>query len=154
MSIKIMSNVWQSADADGGTLLVLLALADFANDDGECWPSVRTLSKKARLSERQTQYAITDLIDAGVVERDLNAGPHHSNLYRVIGGAISAGVQPAGAQGVQPTAPKPPVLEPSIEPPTKPPIKSSTKTSEENLSNLELRLRKNYVEAQKRVGSR
>ena len=102
-----MSAVWQHAGVEGGSLLVLLALSDFANDDGECWPSVKTLSAKSRLSERQTQYVITNLIDGGLIERDLNAGPRGANLYRIKGGAISAGVQSLGRGGVQPTAPKP-----------------------------------------------
>ncbi len=34
MSIKIMSAVWRYSKAKGSALLVLLAIADFANDQG------------------------------------------------------------------------------------------------------------------------
>lgn len=52
MSIRIMTSVWDDGPDDKGELLVLLALADNANDDGYCWPSISYLSRKCRLSER------------------------------------------------------------------------------------------------------
>lgn len=54
MSISIMSAVWQHAEQSGSALLMLLALADYANDDGVCWPKVGTLAQKTRLSQRQS----------------------------------------------------------------------------------------------------
>ena len=35
MSVKIMTRVWAHSQQKGGELLVMLALADFANDAGE-----------------------------------------------------------------------------------------------------------------------
>jgi hypothetical protein len=35
MSVRVMSAVWDTADVSGAKLLLLLALADNANDDGE-----------------------------------------------------------------------------------------------------------------------
>ena len=32
MSIRVMTTVWENSKATGGELLVMLALADFAND--------------------------------------------------------------------------------------------------------------------------
>ena len=57
MSVIIMARVWKYSKACKGNLLVLHALADFANDQGIAWPSVETLAKKARPKVRQTQYA-------------------------------------------------------------------------------------------------
>src|SRR4029077_18634791 len=36
-------------------LLILLAFADWAHDDGYCWPTISALATKARLSERAVQ---------------------------------------------------------------------------------------------------
>lgn len=61
-----MSRVWplQMGHADK---LVLLALADNANDDGDCWPSVANLSEKTCLSDRAVQHSIRRLTNAGHV---------------------------------------------------------------------------------------
>lgn len=61
--------------------LVLLALADNANDEGDCYPSVATLSSKCSLSERAVQYAITDLVGQGHVSREVRSG--RSTVYKV-----------------------------------------------------------------------
>lgn len=125
MSIRVMTKVWEGAPVSGGKLLILLALADFSNDDGESWPSIATLGTKARLGERQTQNALKELEDEGLLHRRVQAGPHGVNRYIIqtenCGGANTAGVQKSAegvqfpAQGVQPTAPEPSV-EPSVEP--------------------------------------
>jgi len=40
MSIKVMSYVWEASKAKGSELLLLLAIADHAADDGYCWPGI------------------------------------------------------------------------------------------------------------------
>jgi hypothetical protein len=45
-----------------------LALADFANDEGVCWPSQRTLAAKARCSENFVGVALAQMLKDGVVE--------------------------------------------------------------------------------------
>jgi len=54
--------------------LVLLALCDSANDQGECYPSILTLAEKCSLSERAIQSAISGLETDGFVRRELRAG--------------------------------------------------------------------------------
>ena len=88
MSIRIMSAVWEKAPVDGGSLLVLLAMADFANDNGICWPSVPTLALKSRLSERQVQRVLRDLEDAKLIMVDKGTGPHGVNTYKVLVGGV------------------------------------------------------------------
>lgn len=61
--------------------LVLLALADAANDTGRCWPSVPTLMKKTGLSERTVQRSLSELESMGWVSKGLRNG--HSTLYVV-----------------------------------------------------------------------
>lgn len=84
MSIKIMTEVWDHAPVDQGTLLVLLALADSADERSRsCYPGIDGLAAKSRLSERQVQYCIQRLREIGVVVVTRNASPVKTNLYRI-----------------------------------------------------------------------
>jgi hypothetical protein len=83
MSISVMSKVWSSSKASHGSLLVLLAIADFANDEGEAYPSIATLQRKARLSERAAQNAIKELQEIGELSIRAGQGRNGTNLYRV-----------------------------------------------------------------------
>ena len=68
MSIRVMTAVWDSNRYDAGTLLVLLAMADYANDeDNTCHPSIGRLAAKARLSERQVLRIVNRLKEDGVI---------------------------------------------------------------------------------------
>lgn len=116
MSIKVMSLVWKESKLGGSELLCLLAIADFADDNGVAYPSVTTLSEKIRMSKRNTNYILKKLETSGELEIDRNKGRNGCNLFRVktLQGAISAPLQPVsqgGAtgfpQGVQPIAPEP-----------------------------------------------
>lgn len=63
-----MTMVWDSDLYEGGTLLVLLAMADWAADDGtKIFPALKTLAAKARLSPRGAQYALEKLRNDGVI---------------------------------------------------------------------------------------
>ena len=55
MSVKCMSAVWEHSAEKGSALLLLLAIADNANDMGHAWPGTKVLAKKTRLS-RQTVH--------------------------------------------------------------------------------------------------
>lgn len=79
-----MSRVWSHSQQRGGELLVMLALADFANDAGESWPSVPTLAQKARLTERQTQRVLKNLEESGELRRTKsNGGRNRRSHYFV-----------------------------------------------------------------------
>ena len=73
MSIRLMNIAWES-EMSGNDKLVLLALADWANDDGYCWPSIPKLCFKTRASERTVQSIIKRLVDAGHVTRQERPG--------------------------------------------------------------------------------
>ena len=71
-----MADVWP-LDLPASEKLVLLALADAANDDQKCWPSIsgrRPLTKKTSLSERTIQAAIKSLCHKGHLARDERYG--------------------------------------------------------------------------------
>lgn len=84
MSIKLMNLVWEYSGNSGSTLLVLLALADHANDEGICWPAIPRIAKRGRVSERQALRILGDLqasSELQVIER--GGGKGHPNIYRV-----------------------------------------------------------------------
>ncbi len=61
MSIKIMSHVWERSQQKGSRLLLLLAIADHADENGFAWPGIATLAEKIRMSERHTKRLIGEL---------------------------------------------------------------------------------------------
>jgi helix-turn-helix protein len=91
MSIRLMAQVWEDTRVQSqAELLVLLALADHARDDGLCWPSMRTIAKKARIEERSAQRIVRRLIEKGLIELISKGGcieGHNTpNHYRVMVG--------------------------------------------------------------------
>lgn len=68
-------------------MLVLLALADQANDEGVCWPAVSSVARRARLSPRAVQKILARLAAAGhiTITNRLGgrAGKTSTSTYRV-----------------------------------------------------------------------
>ena len=84
MSIKIMSAIWEHSEAKGTELLLLLAIADYANDKGMAWPSITTLARKCRMSRRYTMSLLQKLEAKGAIEIQRRVGIRGNNRYRVI----------------------------------------------------------------------
>lgn len=91
MSIKAMSLVWEDQTVTSrAELLVLLAMADHARDpDFVCYPSIHSLAKKARCSERTVYRIIAKLELLGKLSVKSSAGPKGTNLYRVTPGGVT-----------------------------------------------------------------
>lgn len=83
MSVRVISAVWEHSKAHGSGLLVLLAIADFANDSGAAWPSIETIAKKARTGVRRTQDLLKELVRIGELTVDYQKARFGCNLYRV-----------------------------------------------------------------------
>ena len=83
MSIKIMSRVWEESSCEGSQLLLLLALADHASDDGVCWPGIARLAHKTRKSERYTKTLIQKIEESGELHVARNAGRSNTNMYYI-----------------------------------------------------------------------
>ena len=49
--------------------VLLVCLANYANERGECWPSQRTISQEAELGERATRDWLKKLEEEGFIER-------------------------------------------------------------------------------------
>lgn len=87
MSIKTMAAVWERFPGGGSELLALLALADWSDDDGRCYPSVAAIAKKTRLSKSQAQRVVHGLIDSGVVlveGNEAGGAPGATRRYRIL----------------------------------------------------------------------
>jgi hypothetical protein len=80
MSIRLMAQVWET-DLEPSQKLVMLSLADNANDQGVCWPSVANMVRKTGLSERTVQGVLAQLQELGHVTRQDRPG--RSTIYSV-----------------------------------------------------------------------
>ena len=67
MSVKCSTWAWGLAISNSSRKLVLLALADRANDDGECWLGMASLEAKCSMSRRTVIRALADLEAAGLI---------------------------------------------------------------------------------------
>lgn len=143
MSIKFMAWVWDEGPSDKAEAFLLLALADYSNDEGECWPAVASLAHKCRMSERGIQTVIRRLVDGGWLEIEAGGGRKNCNLYRIKNPAgnaprrkctpqmsaetpqMNAKTPQMSAENPAPAAPEPSrtIKEPLIEPPLSPTAK-------------------------------
>lgn len=84
MSVRTMARVWELSRHKGNDLLMLLAIADFADDDGKAYPSVNTLAEKCRMLGRGANKVLATLRASGELEIRQNEGPKGTNLYRIV----------------------------------------------------------------------
>jgi hypothetical protein len=103
MSVLVMSWVLRNSPEKWGRRLVLLAIADHANDDGtECWASVATLAHKTRMSERQVRTCLRELEQSGAIVETgrTSRGTHNYTVIMVSaeGGEIRPPENLAGAK--------------------------------------------------------
>ena len=83
MSIKVATEVWRGSRHKSGNLLVMLALADHADDQGKAWPGVPSLARKARLSERHTRRCLGELLASGELEILPEPAPSGGKWYQI-----------------------------------------------------------------------
>lgn len=95
VSVRVMTAVWE-LELPHTEKLVLLALADNANDEGDCWPSITTISRKCGMHRATVMRSITELENRRLVVRSGEAGK--TNSYRLHPS------QPATSSAQQPVA--------------------------------------------------
>lgn len=85
MSLLWMQAAW-AGDPPGtpADRLVLMALADEANDDGYCRASMRVVAEKAGVSVRAAQYAVRRLEAEGFLTVERGDGRGHASVFRLI----------------------------------------------------------------------
>lgn len=67
MSIKIMTGVWETSRYEGARLLIHLAMADHAHDDGWFFCSQESLANKARCSVEYVRQTVLKMLSDGVL---------------------------------------------------------------------------------------
>ena len=83
MSVRASTWAWSLEEVMGSEALVLLALADQANDEGFCWPSQQKLAPKARQSVSTLRRSLRSLEKMGLlttITRSSTRG-RRSNIY-------------------------------------------------------------------------
>ena len=66
---------------------MLLALADNANDEGVCWPSLTTIAKKAGMDERSARRILRRLEKEGFLRTSQRQSPgrkNYTNIYQIV----------------------------------------------------------------------
>ena len=100
MSIRLMTDAWK-ASIPAGRKMVLLALCDNANDQGECYPSISMLAEKCSMSERSVFSHISDLESGGLIVRKNRAG--RSTVYTIDPCKFCTPANSAPLQNLHPT---------------------------------------------------
>jgi len=73
MSINLMTKAWKSG-SPAGQKMVLLALCDNANDQGECRPSIAYIAHKCSMGDRTVQGHISEMEKLGILRRNFRTG--------------------------------------------------------------------------------
>lgn len=94
MSFTLVAEVMKTKVGSPLKKIILIKLADQANDDGMCWPSYESISKSCEICKRSVIKHISELEKMGFlrIERRYNkgAGKNFSNKYHLtLGGSAS-----------------------------------------------------------------
>lgn len=97
MSMDLMVQAMKIKVGNPLRKLVLLKLADNANDLGECWPSYQHIADQCEISKRSVMNHIEALCEYGLIKKELRTGPkgNSSNVYQL--NLRSAGDSPGGS---------------------------------------------------------
>lgn len=125
MSTLYMSAVWALDCEFSGRKLILLALADNANDEGICWPSIPTIARRCSCSDRTVQINLQEMEDDGWIRVRKRVG--NSTVYE-----LTIPMPGAGGEGSSPVKQlhqsPPPIGEPK---PSSQPPKPKDKTEKQ-----------------------
>lgn len=99
--------------------LVLIKLADNANDNGECWPSYQHIADHCECSKSAVKEHISALIKLGLMTKENRVGVNNgkgntSNVYRLH--LTSTPVPPESTGGSPKSTPVPPESTPPVPP--------------------------------------
>jgi hypothetical protein len=121
MSVMAMTWAWEQ-NIPAPSKLVLMALADHADDSGRGWPGINRIASKCGMSRRTVQRHITALSEQQLIavdrQRRRDNGSQTSNIYQLPIGGVSfchGGDVTGDTGGVSQLSPPEPSLEPSVE---------------------------------------
>jgi hypothetical protein len=88
MSIKAMVYYLDNSKQTANAKLALIILADYADDEGECFPGVGRIAHRLGMKKRGAQSILSKLQEAGEIEILYNQGLHtttgSTNRYRLL----------------------------------------------------------------------
>lgn len=84
MSYQHVRNVLERSRSRNAARVVLLVLADRADDNGASYPSMASLTREAMVSRNAAHTALQRLVALGELQIDYNAGPQFCNVYRLL----------------------------------------------------------------------
>ncbi|CBW29802.1 Uncharacterised protein [Haemophilus influenzae] len=127
MSMRLMVQAMNCKVGNPARKLVLLKLADNANDDGICFPSYQYIADKCEMSKRSAISHIDDLIKMGLVTKKArkNKDGSSANLYLL---HLEQGSEKSALGGSEKFAP---ITSHSLEPVNEP--KKTTQKSESEI---------------------
>ena len=103
MSIKQVDLVLRYSQATSAAKLILVGIANHANDAGEAWPSRELLAGYANCSVRSVTRHLSELVDLGELIIDKNGGPqlsrHRPNHYQIQSNRWTDSVQQVDKMG-------------------------------------------------------
>ena len=84
MSVRLVANVLDYVHGiPHGAKLVLICMADYADDKGKCWPSFQKLSERCDMSRRHVIRVVADLEEMGFV-RKVEERPYKPTVYGLV----------------------------------------------------------------------
>jgi len=84
MSMEAITKVFKSSKTEGNALLILLSLADWCDQDFSCFPSIKRIAEKARVSEPTAKRYMRAFMKMGLITKEAredNSGRQTSNRY-------------------------------------------------------------------------
>ncbi|MFQ4085918.1 helix-turn-helix domain-containing protein [Salmonella enterica] len=120
MSMNLMAKAMSIKVGNPLRKLVLIKLADNANDNGECWPSYQHIADHCECSKSAVKEHISALIKLGLMTKENRVGVNNgkgntSNVYRLH--LTSTPVPPESTPPVPPkSTPVPPKSTPPVPP--------------------------------------
>jgi DNA-binding transcriptional MocR family regulator len=83
VSVHVSSWAWRQTVGSAAAKLLLVKLADNANDLGQAWPSHRRLARECEMSRRTVQRRLEELETLGLVTIVEEQRKGRSNLYQL-----------------------------------------------------------------------
>lgn len=87
MSVDASSWAWKQKGLGHAVKMTLLALADIADTEGQCWPKRKSLADMLECSVDTIDRHMRELMSLGLIEkehRQLESGASTSNMYRLM----------------------------------------------------------------------
>lgn len=131
MSMLLMVQAMQVSVGNPLRKLVLIKLADNANDYGECWPSYQHIADQCEIGKSTVRKHIKDLEKSGLLQIENRKGPkgNASNIYKLTLTPIAPNSTGVAPDSTPPVAPDSTGISHSLEPVKEPKEKSTKKES-------------------------